>query len=136
MHIQQEIPRCLGYGPKALTYKATMHKLKSMFFSQLTLLSNNLVLTSCFSRIFLKSWFSWLWGGVQKTSKKRRKQTEEKHWKLKRKKNEEYEESQITAIYIFGFKLYFARKHNLKKSCLYHQILFTVFMRCRIFETQ
>ena len=82
-----------------------MHKLKSMFFSQLTLLSNNLVLTSCFSRIFLKSWFSWLWGGVQKTSKKRRKQTEEKHWKLKRKKNEEYEESQITAIYITGFKL-------------------------------
>ena len=93
-----------------------MHKLKSMFFSQLTLLSNNLVLTSCFSRIFLKSWFSWLWGGVQKTSKKRRKQTEEKHWKLKRKKNEEYEESQITAIYIFGFKLCFARKHNLEKK--------------------
>ena len=32
LHIQQEIPRCVGYGPKALTYKATMHKLKSMFF--------------------------------------------------------------------------------------------------------
>ena len=54
---------------------------------------------------------------------------------MKRKKNEEYEESQITTIYIFGFKLYFARKHNLKKSCLYHQILFTAFVRCRIFET-
>ena len=27
------MPRCLKYGPKALTYKATMHKLKSMFFS-------------------------------------------------------------------------------------------------------
>ena len=49
-----------------------------------------------------------------KTSKKRRKQTEEKHWKVKRKKNEEYEESQITTIYIFGFKLYFSRNHNLK----------------------
>ena len=48
-------------------------------------------------------------------------------------KNEEYEESQITTI--FGVKLYYARKHNLKKSCSYHQILFTVFMRCRIFET-
>ena len=35
-------------------------------------------------------------------------------------------ESQITTIYIFGFKVYFARKRNLKKNCLYHQILFTV----------
>ena len=30
-------------------------------------------------------------------------------------KNEEYEESQITTLKIFGFKLYIARKHNLKK---------------------
>ena len=65
---------------------------------------------------------------MQKTSKKRRKQAEEKHRKVKTKKNKEYEESQITTIYIFGFILYYARKHNLKKSCLYHQILFTVFM--------
>ena len=89
-----------------------MHKLKSMFLSQLTLLSNNLVLTSYLSGIYLESWFSWLWGGVQKTSKKRRKQTEEKHWKVKRKKNEEHEEIQIATIYIFGFKLHFARKHK------------------------
>ena len=34
---------------------------------------------------------------------------------MKRKKNEEYEESQITTIYIFGVQLYFARKYNLKK---------------------
>ena len=34
------------------------------------------------------------------------------------------------------FKLYFAGKHNLKKSRFYQQILFTVFMRCRTFETQ
>ena len=39
-------------------------------------------------------------------------------------------------LYIFSFKLNFARKHSLKKSCLYHKILFTVFMRCRIFETK
>ena len=45
---------------------------------------------------------------------------------MKRKKNEEYEESQI----IFGIKLHFDRKHNLKKSSLYHQISFAVFMRC------
>ena len=40
---------------------------------------------------------------------------------MKRKKNEEYEESQITTICIFGFKLYFARKH-----CLYHQIVYAI----------
>ena len=69
---------------------------------------------------YLELWFYWLLGGVQKTLKKRRKQTEEKHWKVKRKKNEEYEESQITVIYIFiGLELYFARKDILKKSCLY-----------------
>ena len=76
-----------------------------------------------------------LWSGVQKTSKKRRRQTEEKHGKGKRKKNEEYEESQIT-VCIFIFKLHFARKLNLQKSCLYHQILFAVFTRFRIFKTQ
>ena len=47
---------------------------------------------------------------------------------MKRNKNEAYEESQITTIYIFGFKLHFARKHNLKKSCLHLQILFRVCM--------
>ena len=37
---------------------------------------------------------------------------------MKRKKNEEYMESQVATIKMFGFilykKLYFARKHNLK----------------------
>ena len=42
---------------------------------------------------------------------------------MKRKKNEAFKEGQITTIYIFGFKSYFARKHNLRKSSLYHQIL-------------
>ena len=43
---------------------------------------------------------------------------------MKRKKNEEYEESEIGTIYIFiGFELYFARKHILKKSCLYLYIM-------------
>ena len=32
-----------------------------------------------------------------------KKKTEEKHGKFKRKKNNEYEERQITTIYIFGF---------------------------------
>ena len=90
---------------------------------------------SYLSGIYVESWFSWLWGEVQKVSKERRKQTEEKHWKVKRKRNEGYEESQITTIYIFGFELYFAQ-HILEKSSLYHQILFIVFMGCRIFETK
>ena len=34
----------LGYGPKTSKCKVTMNRLKSMFLSQLTLLSNNLVL--------------------------------------------------------------------------------------------
>ena len=38
---------------------------------------------------------------------------------MKRKKNVEYEKSKITTIYIFGFKSYFARKHNLKKKVAY-----------------
>ena len=71
------------------------------------------------SGILLRIKVSWLWEEVQKTLKKRRNQTEKKHWKVKRKKNEEYEESPITTIYIFGFKLYFARKHSMKKSCLH-----------------
>ena len=95
-----------------------MHKLKSMFLSQLALLSNNLVLTSYLSGIYLESWFSWLWGGVQKTSKKEEN---------RQKKNEKYGESYITTICVFGFKLYFVGKCNLKKSCLYHQILFSFY---------
>ena len=55
--------------------------------------------------IYLESWFSWFGGWMRKTFKKRRKQTEEKHSKMNRKKNEEYRESQITTINIFGFTL-------------------------------
>ena len=82
--------------------------------------------------------------GVQKTLKK----------KTDRKKTLKSEEKEKQRIWgksnnknkIFGFifikyyllykKLYFAWKHGLKKSSLYHQILFTVFMCSRIFETQ
>ena len=64
--------------------------------------------------------------------------------KTDRRKTLKSEEKEIQRIWaklnnskcIIGFKSYFAGKHNLKKSCLYHQTLFTVFMHCRIFETQ
>ena len=118
--MQLKIPSRLGYWKNVLIYKTTMHRLKPMFFFPIdTALC--LLLTSYLGVIYLKSWFSWLWGGVQKALKKRRKQAEEKHWKVERKENEEYEESQIIAVYIFGFKLYFARKYDLKN-------LFKLFM--------
>ena len=92
---------------KALTYKAKMHELNSIFFYQLTVVSNNHVLVSYLSGIYLESWFYWLVGGLQKALKKRRKQTKEKHWKMNRKKNEECKESQsqITAINIITFHI-------------------------------
>ena len=64
MYRQLEIPRYLGYGPKALTYKAMMIFAQAkinVFFSKLTLFTNNLVLKSYLSGIYLESWFSWLW---------------------------------------------------------------------------
>ena len=64
---------------------------------------------------------------------------------MKIKKNEECKESQITTTNIFGFTFYIKKYILLKniavkgkkvKSSLYHHISFTVFIRCRIFETQ
>ena len=57
-----------------------MHKLESMLFSQLTLLSNDLTLILYLSGIYLESRFYWLQGRVQKTPKKRRKQRQERDW--------------------------------------------------------
>ena len=51
---------------KSYNVKALMDRLKSIFFYQV-ILSNNLVLMSQLSGIYLESWFSWLWGGLQKT---------------------------------------------------------------------
>ena len=52
---------------KYLTYKATIQRLKSFFFYQLTLLSKSCINVIFQSVIYLESWFSWLGGGVQKT---------------------------------------------------------------------
>ena len=90
-----------------------MHKLKSMFFSQLTLLSYNLVLTSYLSGANLKSWVFWLWSAENIEEKK--KQIGEKHWKVKRKNTEKYEESQKATIYIFGLNYILLENIILKK---------------------
>ena len=63
----------LMIGSKSFTVKGYDVQAKINVFSQLTLLSNNLLLTSYLSGIYLESWFCWSWGGVQKTLKKRRK---------------------------------------------------------------
>ena len=63
--------------------------------------------------------------GWSAENEEKKKTDRRKTLKVKRKKNEEYDESQITTIYIF--KSYFAQKYNLKKSCLYHQILYISF---------
>ena len=64
---------------------------------------------------------------------------------MKTKKNEEYKESQITTMSIFGFTFFIKNYILLKnivvkgkkvKSSLYHHISFTVFMSCRMFEMQ
>ena len=64
---------------------------------------------------------------------------------MKTKKNEEYKESQITTMSIFGFTFFIKSYILLKnvvlkskkvKSSLYHHISFTVFMRYRIFKTR
>ena len=63
---------------------------------------------------------------------------------MKTKKNEEYKESQITTMTIFGFTFFIKNYILLKnivvkgkkvKSNLYHHISFAVFLHCRIFET-
>ena len=92
--------------------------------------------------IYLELSFSWLWGGVQKALKKGRKKAEEKHCKVKRKKNEVYEESQITTIYNFGFtfciKNYALLENIVWKKVVYTFVssnLVTVFTRWTVFET-
>ena len=75
-----------------------MHKLKSRFLNWLTLLSNNLVLISYWVVFTMNHGFL--------------------YWTMKRKKNEEYKECQITATSIFSFIFYikcFAWKHGLKQ---------------------
>ena len=64
---------------------------------------------------------------------------------MKTKKNEEYKESQIATVSIFGFTFFIKNNILLKnvvvkgkkvKSSLYYHISFTVFMPCKTFETQ
>ena len=49
--MQLEIPSCLGYGPKSFKVSGHDALVKTNVFSQLTLLSNNLVLPLCLSGI-------------------------------------------------------------------------------------
>ena len=74
----------------------------------------------------------WSAGNIEEKKKTDRRKTLKSEEKEKRRIRGKSNNNSIQV----GVKLYFAQKQNLKRSCLYHQILFTVFMRCRIFETQ
>ena len=75
---------------KALKYRGTMLRLKSMFFSQLTLLSNSLILMSYLGGIYLQSCFTWLWGRSAENIEEKKKTDRRKTLKSedrKKKKN-------------------------------------------------
>ena len=61
---------------------------------------------------------------------KRRRKIEEKHWKIKRKKNEEYRESQITTINIFGFTFYI-KNHILLENIACKRVVSTIIFYLR-----
>ena len=103
---------------KALTYKATIHCLKSMLFYQLTLLSNNHVLMSYLTGIYFESWFSWLREGVRKHWKKK-KTDRRKRLKKKRKTkpmNTKKLNNNNNKHLRFYLWIYFAWKHSSKKA--------------------
>ena len=59
--MQLEILSCLGYGPKSFNLQGYDAQAKLyVYISQLAMLSNNHVLKSYLSGIYLESWFSWL----------------------------------------------------------------------------
>ena len=79
---------------------------------------------SYLSGIYLKSWFSWLGGGVQKTLRKIRKQAKEKRWKLKRKKYKEYKENIYKgSIFVFTF---YIKNYILLENTVWEKVVFYV----------
>ena len=67
--MQLEIPSRLGYSPKSFNLKG--YDAQAKIFYQFRLLSNNHVLISYLSGIYLESWFSWLRRGLQKAWEKK-----------------------------------------------------------------
>ena len=85
--MQLEIPSCSGYGlEKALIYKDTVPRLKSMSFYQLTLLSNNHVLMSCLIGTYLESRFLGYGEGCRKHLKKEEKRQKKNIEKCRERK--------------------------------------------------
>ena len=56
--MQLEILSCLGYGPKRFNVQGYDGQAKTNVFSQSTPVSDNLVLASYMSGIYLELWFS------------------------------------------------------------------------------
>ena len=74
---------------------------------------------------------------IEKKKNTNRRKTLKNEEKEKRRIHEKSNKNDEHLWFYLSYKrLYFARKHSLKKSSSYHYILFTVFKRYRIFETQ
>ena len=68
---------------------------------------------------------SWLWGTVQKTLKRKKNADKRKTLKNKKRKDEEYRESQITTINIFGFTFYI-KNYILLKIIVWKKVVYTI----------
>ena len=74
----------------------------------------------------------WSAGNIEGRKKTDRRKTLKSEEKEKRRIRGKSNNNNVHLL----FQITFCSYTYLKKSCLYHQILFTVFMRCSIFETQ
>ena len=121
VHIQLKIPSGLNVVQNVLTWKAPMHRPKSIFFYQFTLLWTNLELISYLSGMYLNSWFSWFGRGVKKTSKEKKKTGWGKTFKYEEKEKQRTQWKSNNSnkhlwFYLSYKRSYFIQKLNLKKK--------------------
>ena len=120
-------------------FKTTMHRLKPVF-SQSTLLFINLLLTSYLSGFLLRIMVFLVVGRSLENIKEKKKTDRRKTLKSERKENRRIRgKSNNSNIHLYWFRIIFCLKRYFEKKLfisLYHEILLTVFMRCRMFKTQ
>ena len=64
---------------------------------------------------YLESWFSWLWGGIQKTLKKRRKQTRKTLKSEEKEKRRMREKSNNSTVHLLVLNYILLENIFLKK---------------------
>ena len=112
---------------KALMYNATMYRLK--FFSQSTLLFNNLVLTSYLSGVLLRIMVFLVMGMSPENIKEKKETDRRKTLKSEEKeKRRTWRESNNNDIHLYWFEIIFCSKKHFEKKLFipfYHEILFS-----------